>query len=163
MITSLSKEWREWFDLLKSDSLPICPFHLAFTLFMPKTKEQITPSVFTKRASRTIHYLTLFKKEQGERFAPPLFTKRASITIHYLTLFTKRARRAFRSIGLYKKERIAVSLFCSQKTSDLHEKPKSEFLTLKVAKYLWGVSFMDCSRKMLQTFLITCLLIYIKY
>ena len=116
--------------------------HFQFVLFT-----LLLPFSCQKQKSKLLR--RSLQKERQERFTTSLSLKKSkeSVSLH----------------RPLQKERITVLLFCSQKTSNLHEKPKSEFLTLKVAKYLWGVSFMDCSRKMLQTFLITCLLIYIKY
>ena len=89
-------------------------FFTVFPLFMPKSEllsSLFADSLFTKEQ---ITLVTLFK--------------RANLSDSLWSLLTKEQHDQF---ALFP-ERIAISLFRSQKTSDLLKKPKSEFPTLKI-------------------------------
>ena len=95
-------------------------FLIVFTVFplcMPKSKQLLL-----------LFAPLLFYKEQGEHFALVALYKRVAVSNSLPSLFKKEQNRD----SLFGKERITFFFFCSHKTSDLLEKPKSKFPTLLI-------------------------------
>ena len=88
---------------------------------MPKSES--LPSLFAP---------VLFFQEGWERFTLIVLYKRATVSYSLPSLFTKEQQEVF---ALFQ-ERITISLFHSQKTSNSLEKPKSKFATLKKISWL---------------------------
>ena len=93
----------------------------AFPLFMPKSES----------------LQLLFFQERRVWFSLIALYKRSTMSITFPSLFIKELQTRF---ALFQ-EGIALSLFCSQKTSDSLEKPKSEFptlITVHCTRSNWG-------------------------
>ena len=81
---------KEWFTLFKSDLLPICSYHHAFPLFMPKTKRiALHHSLALCKGQHKLAWH--IKKSDESNLYLLLFTKRVIRWIHTL----KRANCTF--------------------------------------------------------------------
>ena len=126
---------------------------IALSLFhSPKTSDSLKKKLLCSPCFTVFPIFMPTSELLPSLFTPILLYKRAMGAIYSY----KRATERF-ALG---KERIVISLLCSQKTSDSNEKPKREFPTLPV--YVHN-SVRDPTKKRLWTcsfFIIFCLYWY---
>ena len=128
----------------RSDCNRVGNSHFRSSLFRSKLLSLKSESLFKKEWHEWFtHFLranrTFALKKQV--ICPPKFVVFAMFFLQFFTAFPicmpkSESLPSLFAPSLFFKEWIAILLFCTQKTSDTHKKPKSEFPTLDL-KLLW--------------------------